>query len=217
MFEVDCPVNLLEYILFAASSLFVIIDPIALVPVFLAMTPDDSPAQRIKMAKLACLIAAGVLVVFALVGKWIFQYLGITMPAFQMAASIVLLLIALDMLRARRSPVQETREETAAAAAKDDVAVTPLAVPMLAGPGAISTAILLHTKAATVTQEFALIGCIVVVCFASYLVLRLSAHGARWLKPIAMKITTRLMGLLLAAIAFQFFLNALRELKGTIF
>ena len=209
--------HLLEYILFAASSLFVIIDPIALVPVFLAMTPDDSPAQRIKMAKLACLIAAGVLVVFALVGKWIFQYLGITMPAFQMAASIVLLLIALDMLRARRSLVQETREETAAAAAKDDVAVTPLAVPMLAGPGAISTAILLHSKAKGVAEEFALIGCILVVCFASYLVLRLSAHGARWLKPIAMKITTRLMGLLLAAIAFQFFLNALRELKGTLF
>ena len=209
--------HLLEYILFAASSLFVIIDPIALVPVFLAMTPDDSPAQRIKMAKLACLIAAGVLVVFALVGKWIFQYLGITMPAFQMAASIVLLLIALDMLRARRSLVQETREETAAAAAKDDVAVTPLAVPMLAGPGAISTAILLHSKAEGVAEEFALIGCILVVCFASYLVLRLSAHGARWLKPIAMKITTRLMGLLLAAIAFQFFLNALRELKGTLF
>ena len=209
--------HLLEYILFAASSLFVIIDPIALVPVFLAMTPDDSPAQRIKMAKLACLIAAGVLVVFALVGKWIFKYLDITMPAFQMAASIVLLLIALDMLRARRSLVQETREETAAAAAKDDVAVTPLAVPMLAGPGAISTAILLHSKAKGVAEEFALIGCILVVCFASYLVLRLSAHGARWLKPIAMKITTRLMGLLLAAIAFQFFLNALRELKGTLF
>lgn len=209
--------TLLEYILFAASSLFVIIDPIALVPVFLAMTSEDSPAQRIKMAKLACLIAAGVLVVFALIGKWIFQYLGITMPAFQMAASIVLLLIALDMLRARRSPVQETREETAAAAAKDDIAVTPLAVPMLAGPGAISTAILLHGKAEGVTEEFALIGCILAVCFASYVVLRLSAHGARWLKPIAMKITTRLMGLLLAAIAFQFFLNALRELKGTIF
>ena len=88
---------------------------------------------------------------------------------------------------------------------------------MLTGPGAISTAILLHSKAETVTQEFALIGCILVVSFASYLVLRLSAHGARWLKPIAMKITTRLMGLLLAAIAFQFFLNALRELKGTLF
>lgn len=209
--------SLLEYILFAASSLFVIIDPIALVPVFLAMTSGDPPAQRIKMAKLACLIAAGVLVVFALVGKWIFLYLGITMPAFQMAASIVLLLIALDMLRARRSPVQETSEETAAAAAKEDIAVTPLAVPMLAGPGAISTAILLHGKADGITEEFALIGCILAVCFASYLVLRLSAHGARWLKPIAMKITTRLMGLLLAAIAFQFFLNALRELKGTIF
>ena len=137
------------------------------------------------------------LLAFAIAGKWIFKFLGITMPAFQLAASIVLLLVALDMLRAQRSRVQETSEETAAGAEKTDIAITPLAIPMLAGPGAISTAILLHNQAAGLGQRIALYLCIGAVCLASYLILRLSARGARWLSPIAMNITARIMGLLL--------------------
>ena len=207
-----------EYIFLAASSLFVIVDPLATVPAFLAMTPTDTPQQRIKMARIACCVMAGVLIVFAVAGKWIFKFLGITMPAFQLAASIVLLLVALDMLRARRSRVHETTEETAAGAVKTDIAVAPLAIPMLAGPGAISTAILLQNQAASTGPQMALYcaalyGCILAVALASYVIFRLSAHGARWLSPIAMNITVRIMGLLLAAVAIQFMLNALQELK----
>jgi len=202
-----------EYTLLAASSLFVIVDPLAAVPAFLAMTPLDTPEQRIRMAHIACWVAGGVLVVFALAGQWIFKFLGITMPAFQLAASVVLLLVALDMLRAQRSRVHETSEETAAGVEKTDIAVTPLAIPMLAGPGAISTAVLLNNQAVGLAQHAALYACIVLVCVASYFVLRLSARGARWLSPIAMNITVRIMGLLLAAIAIQFGLNAVRQLK----
>jgi multiple antibiotic resistance protein len=206
--------SLMEYMLLALSSLFVIIDPLATVPAFLAMTPTDTPAQRIKMARLACCVSAGVLIVFSLAGKWIFKFLGITMPAFQIAASIVLLLVALDMLRAQRSRVHETSEETAAGIEKTDIAIAPLAIPMLAGPGAISTAILLHNQAANVGQRAALYVCILLVCLASYLVLRVSAHGAKWLSPIAMNLTVRIMGLLLCAVAIQFMVNALKQLKA---
>jgi multiple antibiotic resistance protein len=206
--------SLAEYILLAFSSLFVIIDPLATVPAFLAMTPTDTPEQRIKMARLACCVSAGVLIVFSVAGKWIFKFLGITMPAFQIAASIVLLLVALDMLRAQRSRVHETSEETAAGAEKNDIAIAPLAIPMLAGPGAISTAILLNNQAASVAQRGALFVCILVVCMACYLILRVSAHGAKWLSPIAMNLTVRIMGLLLCAVAIQFMVNALKQLKG---
>ena len=205
--------SLTEYILLAASSLFVIVDPLATVPAFLAMTPTDTPEQRIRMARLACCVASGVLIGFAVAGEWIFKFLGITMPAFRIAASMVLLLVALDMLRAQRSRVHETSEETAAGLEKTDIAVAPLAIPMLAGPGAISTAILLQNQASGLAQRLALYGCIVVVCIASYIILRLSARGARWLSPIAMNITVRVMGLLLAAVAVQFMLNAIKELK----
>jgi multiple antibiotic resistance protein len=206
-----------EYIFLASSSLFVIIDPLAAVPAFLAMTPTDTPEARIRTARLACFVTGGVLICFALAGRWIFRFLGITMPAFQIAASIVLLLVALDMLRAQRSRVQETSEETAAGAEKADIAIAPLAIPMLAGPGAISTAVLLYSEAENLAQRLALFGCIGIVCLVSYLILRFSASGARWLTPIAMKVTVRVMGLLLAAVAIQFMLNGLKEFKAELF
>jgi multiple antibiotic resistance protein len=204
--------TLLAYIFLAFSSLFIIVDPLAAIPAFISMTPEDTPHDRQRMAALACTVMAGVLIVFALAGKWIFKFLGITMPAFQIAASIVLLLVALDMLRAQRSRVQETTEETAAGTRKTDIAITPLAVPMLAGPGAISTVILLQDRAVDFWQHAALFGCVLGVCLASYLIFHLAASGARWLSPIALRITTRIMGLLLAAVAIQFMLNALQEL-----
>ena len=136
---------MLEYTLLAFISLFVIVDPISIVPVFLSITQGDSPEQRIQMARLACAVMAGVLICFSLLGNWIFGILGITLPAFQIGGSVVLLMVALDMLQARRSRVQQTHEETTAGAEKEDIAITPLAVPLLAGP--ISTVILLHSKA----------------------------------------------------------------------
>lgn len=206
--------ELLEFALLALGSLFVIVDPIAAVPLFLAMTPHETPAQRIKTARLASLVMAGVLLVFAAAGRIIFKYFGITMPAFQIAASIVLLMIALDMLRAQRSRVRETEEETTAGAEKDDVAITPLAVPMLAGPGAISTVILLHHRAGGLPGQLVLYGSILVVAAATYLIFRLSARGAQWLSPIALRITSRVMGLLLAAVAVQFLINGVNDVRA---
>jgi len=204
---------LFEYILLAASSLFVIVDPLALVPAFLAMTPNDTAEQRIRTARLACCVAAGVLLLFSVAGQLLFKVMGITMPAFQIAASILLLVVALDMVRAQRSRVQETHEETLAGTEKTDIAVTPLAIPMLAGPGAISTTVLLQNEARDIPQHIALYGCIVAVAFVSYLILRISARGARWLNPIMMSIAIRIMGLLLAAVAIQFMLNALKAFR----
>jgi multiple antibiotic resistance protein len=200
-----------EYCLLALSSLFVIVDPVATVPAFIAMTPRDSVPARLRMARLACLVAAGVLILFALCGQLIFRLLGITLPAFQIAGSVLLLRIALDMLYAKRSAAQETQEETEAGAGKEDIAITPLGVPMLAGPGAISTSLILMNQAHGWAQHVALLLAIALVMFVSYGVFRLSAHGARWLNPLALKLITRLMGLLLAAIAVQFAINGLEQ------
>lgn len=209
--------SLFAYTLLAFSSLFVIVDPLAVIPTFIAITPNDTPKDRAHMAKTACLVVTGVLLGFAFAGKWIFQLLGITMPAFQIAASILLLLVALDMLRAQRSRVHETGEEKDAGVEKIDIAVTPLAIPMLSGPGAISTVILLQSEALTIWYSVALCGCILVVALVSYLILRMAAHGAQRLSPIAMRVGTRIMGLLLAAIAIQFMLNALKTLLPHLF
>src|SRR6185295_19121509 len=110
--------------------MFVIVNPIAAMPAFIAMTANDTVASRLRMARLACIVATGVLTLFAITGTWIFALLGITLPAFQVAGSLLMLSIALDMLHAKRSTAQETREETEAGISKDDIAITPLGVPM---------------------------------------------------------------------------------------
>jgi multiple antibiotic resistance protein len=158
-------------------------------------------------------VTAGVLLLFSVAGQLVFKVMGITMPAFQIAASILLLMVALDMVRAQRSRVQETHEERMAGTEKMDIAVTPLAMPMLAGPGAISTVVLLQNEAKDIPQRIALYGCIVAVSLVSYLILRISARGARWLSPIMMSIAIRIMGLLLAAVAIQFMLNAIKAFR----
>jgi multiple antibiotic resistance protein len=204
-------VTLTEYTLLAFSALFVIVDPVAVIPAFLAMTALNAPAAQLRMARLACVVAGGVLILFAAAGKWIFRVLGITLPAFQIAGSILLLRIAMDMLYGRRSAAQETQEEVEAGTAKEDIAISPLGVPMLAGPGAISTSLILLNQARTLGQCAALFGCILAVCLLSYCILSLAVRGARRLSPLALKLVTRLMGLLLAAVAVQFALNGLAQ------
>ena len=200
-----------EYSLLAVTSIFVILDPIATVPAFIAMTPNDTQPEKLRMARLACWVSAGVLGLFAAAGNLIFKVMGITLPAFQMAGSILLLRIALDMLYARRSAAQETDEEVAAGAVKDDIAITPLGVPMMAGPGAISTVLILENQAIGATQMAVLFASIALVCFVSYWVFWLAVHGTHYVKPLALKLMTRLFGLVLASMAVQFFLNGLEQ------
>ena len=199
----------LEYALLATVTLFAIVDPVSTAPMFLAMTPNDTRTAREHMARLACIIVAIVLLTFAVAGSFLLKTLGITIAAFQTAGGILLLLIALDMLQAKESTRKIIKEERDAGAEKEDVAVTPLAVPLLAGPGAISSSILLANRAEGWTQHAILYVAILFVSFTTYWILNLSAAGATWLNPLLLRVSTRLMGLLLAALAIQFVFNGL--------
>ncbi|MCM8776577.1 MAG: MarC family protein, partial [Candidatus Omnitrophica bacterium] len=132
-------------------------------------------------------------------------------PAIEIAGGIILLLIALDMLQARRTAVKETKEEEAEGIGKDDIAVTPLAIPMLAGPGAITTVILLSNKAVTLPHQLILAVNILLVSVITSLILRIAAKRSAMLSVIVMKIITRLLGLLLTTIAVQFILNGIEH------
>ncbi len=201
---------MLEYAFLTFGSLFAIVDPFAAIPTFLAMTSNDPPGARRRMARTACITTAGVLAAFALLGPSIFHLFGITLSAFQIAGGLVLLLSALDMLRAQKSPLKETPEEVAEGMSKEDIAITPLAVPLLAGPGAITTSIVLAGRATTLAHKAVFFALIALVALASYWTLTLAAESAKKLSPIFLNIVTRLMGLLLAAIGVQFILSALK-------
>lgn len=202
--------RLAEYALLTFGSLFAIVDPFAAIPAFLAMTARDTVEQRRRMARTAALVCGGVMALFAALGQAIFRLLGITMPAFQIAGGLIMLLSALDMLRAKRSPLKETEEEKEEGIGKPDIAVTPLAIPMLSGPGAITTSIVLFGHARSWSQKLIFLACIAATALVSYLVLATAATGARKISPTLMNVITRLMGLLLAAIGIQFILSALK-------
>jgi multiple antibiotic resistance protein len=201
---------MLNYALLTFGSLFAIVDPFAAVPTFLAMTARDSAESRRRMARTACVTCAGVMAIFALLGPLIFKVFGITLPAFQIAGGLVLLLSSLDMIRAKKSAMRETPEEVEEGMHKDDIAITPLAVPLLAGPGAITTSIVLAGRAQGIEQSLIFYLCIAVVALISYFVLTVAADGAKKLSPTILNIITRLMGLLLAAIGVQLILSALK-------
>lgn len=202
---------MLEYALLTFGSLFASVDPITALPAFLAMTSGDTPQQRRRMAKTACLVCWLVLTGFALLGLSIFKLFGITLPAFQIAGGLVLLLTALDMLRARRSPLKETAEETEEGMSKEDIAITPLAIPMLSGPGAITTVILLSGHAPDWPRRLIFYGSIALVSAVSYVVLSAAASTAKTLGHTPLNIMSRLMGLLLAALGVQFIITAIKS------
>lgn len=201
---------MLEYAFLTFGSLFAIVDPFAAIPPFLAMTANDTPAQRRRMARTACLTCGGVMSAFALLGPSVFRLFGITLPAFQVAGGLVLLLSSLDMLRAQKSSLKETPEEFAEGMNKDDIAITPLAIPLLAGPGAITTSIVLAQRATTPAHKAIFYVLIALVALVSYGALVIAAENAKRLSPTILNIITRLMGLLLAAIGVQFILSALK-------
>jgi multiple antibiotic resistance protein len=199
-----------EYAFLTFGALFAIVDPVAAIPGFLAMTARDSVALRQRMAFVACLTSGGVLALFAALGPAIFKLFGITLPAFQIAGGLIMLLSSLDMLRAKRTALKETVEETEAGASKDDIAITPLAIPMLSGPGAISTAVVLSGQAKGAAHQALFYACIAAVSAASYFILWSAATGSKRISPIAMNVMARLMGLLLAAVGVQFIMTGLK-------
>jgi multiple antibiotic resistance protein len=201
-----------QFSVLALSSIFFLVDPFAAIPAFISITSGVSSTRRKRMARKASLTCFIVLTSFALAGRLIFKMFGITLPAFEIAGGLILLLIGVDMLEAKRSPTQESSDETQEAAAKEDAGIVPLGIPMLAGPGAISSVMVLVAQAPTKWQMTAILMSIGVTAFASYGVLNGADRLRRVLGETGIRILVRIMGLLLVALAVQFFVNGLTDL-----
>jgi multiple antibiotic resistance protein len=202
---------ILQFFLVGLTSIFVLVDPIAAIPTFLIMTAGADTEDRQRMARRAAWTCFLVLSCFAAAGTLIFKLFGITLPAFKIAGGVILLLIGLDMLRARRSPTKETPLETEEGAEKEDVGIIPLGVPMLAGPGSISTVMVLMSGAPAIWYAVPVLVAIAITAFASYWILSGADRVRGYLGETGIRILTRMMGLLLTAIAVQFILNGLGD------
>ena len=205
----------LTHFLVSLSAVFFVVDPIGVVPIFLAITAGDSEAKMRRTALRACIVAGGLLLFFAIFGGVIFQVFGVSLAAFRVAGGILLLITALDMLRARPSETRTSRTEEQEGVAKDDVALVPLAMPLLAGPGAIASAMVLMSKGGeSLTMAVPVLAAIVLTFVAAYFILRASHLVQRVLKQSGVAILERVMGLILAAIAVQFMADGAKDLLG---
>jgi multiple antibiotic resistance protein len=207
--------EIVTFSLVSLSAVFFVVDPIAAIPVFLAMTRSDTTEKRRSMALRASIATFAILTVFSLAGAAIFRTLGISVGAFKVAGGVLLLLMSIDMLRTKASPARITQGEVDEGTQKDDIAIVPLAMPLLAGPGSIATVVVLVGRARTGQghwwQVAAILGAILVTSVASYLMLRAASRIDRVLGQTGMSILSRVAGLLLAAIAIQFMLDGIRD------
>lgn len=196
-----------QFYITAFATLFVVIDPPGLVPLFIALTQGMDNAHRRRLALRACVIAGVLLTLFGLFGESLLGFIGISMPAFRIAGGILLFLTALDMLFERRTQRREGQQ----ADANHDPSVFPLATPLIAGPGAIATMILLMGQSGGDWRgAAAVLGLLALMLVATYLFLLASPPIERLLGRTGTIVITRLLGMLLAALSVQFVLDGIR-------
>ena len=200
---------MLHFALTTLASILFVVDPLGTLPAYLVITEREGPAQRRQTARRAAVVAVLVLGVFAAGGNALFPLLGLTMPAFQIAGGLILFLVAIDMIRAQR-PTQEGPAEISEGTAKEDVAVFPLAIPMLAGPAAFATVTTQLARATSATEVALVYGAIFLTGGVIYGTLRLAEPLHRALGRTGIQVFSRVLGLVLAAIAIQFILDGLR-------
>lgn len=193
--------------------MLVIMDPVGLAPIFIALAGRRPVAEQRRLARKAAVVAGGIIFVFGLFGRPLLEHLGISLSAFRIAGGILLFLVALDMVSARQSATKETPEEEQEAQSRDDISVFPLAIPLIAGPGTLASIMIqtntAHGDPALLLAVFAVTGVVLGLC---YLALVLSHPIARVLGVTGVNVVTRVLGVLLGALAIQYVADGALEL-----
>jgi multiple antibiotic resistance protein len=204
---------MVETVFHAFITLLVIIDPIGIAAIFVSLTLGGDDAYKRRMAVRGTVIAMAVLLAFALAGEYLFRALGITLPAFRIAGGALLFLLAIDMVLVRRTGLRSTTlSEDREAGHKEDISVFPLAIPLIAGPGALTSVLLLLGRA---EHDLVLQGAVVAVLLAvlslTLVVLLFAAHVMKYLGVTGVNVVGRVLGIILAALAVQFILDGIRD------
>ena len=202
--------DLLPFALLCFTSFFTLTNPLGTMPVFLTMTNGMNDHERKAIVRRATIVSFITLMVFTFSGQFLFKFFGISSNGFRIAGGFIIFKIGFDMLQARYSNAKLKEEEVKTYA--DDISITPLAIPMLCGPGAIANAIMLMDDASTFTLKGTLIGIIALVYFITFLILQASTRLVRILGETGNNVMTRLMGLILMVIAVECFVSGLKPI-----
>ena len=191
-------------------GLLAIVNPFGAIPMFISMTADESIAQRRDTTNQVALGLTIILLVALFAGDLLLQFFGLTIDSFRVGGGILVLLMAISMLQAKTSPVKQTTEEADESIQKESVAIVPLAMPLLAGPGAISAVILAAHKADSVVGSLIIAGGVLMLSLVVWVVLRMSPWIAGRMGATGINIMTRIMGLMLTAIAVEFIASGIK-------
>ncbi|MFR8911970.1 MAG: MarC family protein [Parabacteroides distasonis] len=202
--------DLLPFALLCFTSFFTLTNPLGTMPVFLTMTNGMNEHERKAIVRRATIVSFITLMVFTFSGQFLFKFFGISSNGFRIAGGFIIFKIGFDMLQARYSNAKLKEEEVKTYA--DDISITPLAIPMLCGPGAITNAIMLMDDASTFTLKGTLIGIIALVYFITFLILQASTRLVRILGETGNNVMMRLMGLILMVIAVECFVSGLKPI-----
>ncbi len=198
-------------------ALFAIVNPIGSVPIFISATSGWSNMERSRTAKTAAITVFIVLTIAAQIGDQILDFFGVTIPSFQVSGGILLMLIAISMMHAKQSAAHQTPEEIQTLVDKEVIAIVPLSIPLLAGPAAISNMIIAAQQNSSIAGHLSLSIPIFFVCLTTWLVLKLAVVIANRLGTIGINIVTRVMGLILGAMAVEFIAHGLSGLFPKLF
>lgn len=192
------------------TALFTLMNPIGILPVFMTMTNSFTPQQRKKTALKSVFIAGAILLGFAFLGEFLFKFFGISVNSFRVVGGIIFFLVGFDMLQARLTKTKVSKKEIKEYS--DDISVTPLAIPMITGPGAITNAIVFMNDANTIYLKLLLVGVIVLTFAIVFLTLASSSKIIKLLGETGNKVLMRLMGLIVMVIAVEFFFSGLKPI-----
>jgi multiple antibiotic resistance protein len=190
-------------------SVFAIVNPVGVIPTFIALTGSYTARERLRVIVRACLVGLGVLLLFGLAGERIFDLFSITIPAFRIAGGILIFKVAFDMLQGERPKSDSNDQEITDALERENIGITPLGVPLLTGPGAITTVMILVANDAAATDRMLIYAACVLVFAASFALLLVGDRLFALLGRSGLQVFTRVMGLVLAALAIQFIVNGL--------
>ena len=202
--------DLLPFALLCFTSFFTLTNPLGTMPVFLTMTNGMNDHERKAIVRRATIVSFITLMVFTFSGQFLFKFFGISSNGFRIAGGFIIFKIGFDMLQSRYSNAKLKEEEVKTYA--DDISITPLAIPMLCGPGAIANAIMLMDDASTLSLKGTLIGIIALVYFITFLILQASTRLVRILGETGNNVMMRLMGLILMVIAVECFVSGLKPI-----
>ena len=194
------------------TSFFTLINPLSSMPVFMTMTANLSKKRRNQTAKKATIVAFFTLLLFAFSGQILFNFFGISVNSFRIVGGVIFFAMGWDMLQARLAHMKHTDDEEKIDAYVDDISITPLAIPMICGPGAITNAIVLMEDSTTVIQKSVLIGIIFIVLLLTYLIYVGGSKIIDFLGETGNKVMMRLMGLIVMVIAVEFFFSGLKPI-----